>query len=133
MLAVLGTGELARRHGVRLHARARGGPQALTVRDAVELATMGGARVLGRADEIGSLEVGKLADVAVWRLDTLAHVDVADPVAALVLGGQPPLELLLVNGASVIEQSRQVTVDPVALAKDVDAASKTLLARAEGL
>lgn len=94
---------------------------------------MGGARVLGRADEIGSLEVGKLADVAVWRLDTLAHVDVADPVAALVLGGQPPLELLLVNGASVIEQSRQVTVDPVALAKDVDAASKTLLARAEGL
>ena len=59
------------RHAV-LFARARGGPQALTVRDAVDLATMGGARVLGRQDEIGSLEVGKLADVAVWRLDTLA-------------------------------------------------------------
>ena len=61
------------------------------------MATMGGARVLGRADEIGSLEVGKLADLAVWRLDTLAHIDIADPVAALVLGAPPPLELLLVE------------------------------------
>lgn len=112
-----------------LFARAKGGPQALTVRDAVDLATMGGARVLGRQDEIGSLEVGKLADIAVWRLDTLAHIDVADPVAALVLGGQPPLELL-VNGVAVIEQSHLMTVDPVALAKEVDVASKTLLSRA---
>ena len=66
------------RHSL-LFARARGGPQALTVRDALDMATMGGARVLGRADEIGSLEVGKLADLAVWRLDTLAHIDIADP------------------------------------------------------
>ena len=73
------------RHAV-LFARAKGGPQALTVRDAVDMATMGGARVLGRQDEIGSLEVGKLADLAVWRLDTLPHIDIADPVAALVLG-----------------------------------------------
>ena len=42
--------------------------------------------VLGRADEIGSLEVGKLADLALWRLDTLAHAGIADPVAALVFG-----------------------------------------------
>ena len=87
------------RHAL-LFARARGGPQALTVRDALEMATMGGARVLGRADEIGSLEVGKLADIAVWRLDTLAHIDIADPVAALVLGAPPPLELLLVTAGS---------------------------------
>ena len=117
------------RHAV-LFARARGGPQALTVRDAVDLATMGGARVLGRQDEIGSLEVGKLADLAVWRLDTLAHIDVADPVAALVLGGQPPLDLLLVNGEPVVEGTALVNVDPVTLALEVDAASKTLLARA---
>ena len=49
-------------------------------------------------DEIGSLEVGKLADIAVWRLDTLAHIDIVDPIAALVLGAPPPLELLLVGG-----------------------------------
>ena len=116
------------RHALLL-ARAKGGPQALTVRDAVDMATMGGARVLGRQDEIGSLEVGKLADVAVWRLDTLPHIDIADPVAALVLGGQPPLELLLVNGNPVVEQDQLVGIDPDALAQEVNQASKTLLSR----
>ena len=56
--------------------------------------------MLGREDEIGSLEVGKLADLALWRMDTLAHAGIADPVAALVLGGPPPLDLLLVNERS---------------------------------
>lgn len=117
------------RHAL-LFARARGGPQAMTVRDAVDLATMGGARVLGRSDEIGSLEVGKLADVAVWRLDTLPHIDVVDPVAALVLGSQPPLELLLVNGVPVVEQDRLVSLDEDLLAHEVQQASRTLLERA---
>jgi cytosine/adenosine deaminase-related metal-dependent hydrolase len=117
------------RHAL-LFARAKGGPQALTVRDAVDLATMGGARVLGRQDEIGSLEVGKLADVAVWRLDTLGHIDIADPVAALVLGSQPPLELLLVNGRPIVEENQLLTVDTEVLAAEVHTASKTLLQRA---
>jgi cytosine/adenosine deaminase-related metal-dependent hydrolase len=117
------------RHSL-LFARARGGPQALTVRDALDMATMGGARVLGRADEIGSLEVGKLADLAVWRLDTLAHIDIADPVAALVLGAPPPLELLLVNGQTVVQQDHLSAIAADALAQEVRTASRTLLARA---
>lgn len=117
------------RHAVLL-ARAAGGPQSLGVRDALELATTGGARVLGRADDLGSLEVGKLADLAVWRLDTLAHAGIADPVAALVLGSQPPLELLLVHGRPVVEQDVLVTVDADDLARSVDAASSALLRRA---
>ncbi len=117
------------RHSL-LFARARGGPEALTVRDALDMATMGGARVLGRAEEIGSLEVGKLADLAVWRLDTLAHIDIADPVAALVLGAPPPLELLMVNGRAIVEQDRPVTLDQDVLAGEVSRASRTLLARA---
>jgi len=94
-----------------LTARAAGGPRALSVRGALKLATMGGARVLGRDHEIGSLEVGKLADVALWRLDTLAHAGIADPVAALVLGARPPLELLLVNGEPVVARDQLVNVD----------------------
>ncbi|UUZ59848.1 8-oxoguanine deaminase [Nocardioides sp. B-3] len=106
------------RHAV-LFARARSGPRALGVRDALEMATLDGARILGREDEIGSLEVGKLADPAVWRLDTLAHAGIDDPVAALVLGTPPPLELLLVNGRPVVEQGRMATPDEDLLAAQV--------------
>jgi cytosine/adenosine deaminase-related metal-dependent hydrolase len=94
-----------------LTARAAGGPHALSVRGALELATMGGAQLLGRDQEIGSLEAGKLADIALWRLDTLPHAGIADPVAALVLGARPPLELLLVNGKAIVERDQLVTVD----------------------
>jgi cytosine/adenosine deaminase-related metal-dependent hydrolase len=116
------------RHAV-LFARARGGPTALSVRDALHLATMGGAAVLGRQDGIGSLEPGKLADLALWRLDTLAHIDIADPVAALVLGTPPPLELLVVDGAPVVERDRLVGVDEQQLAAEVQRASTRLLER----
>jgi len=117
------------RHAV-LFARARGGPEALSVRESLHLATMGGAKVLGRSTEIGSLEVGKQADLALWRLDTLAHVDIADPVAALVLGAPPPLELLVVNGTPVVEQGRLVGVEEESLTREVAAASRKLLDRA---
>jgi cytosine/adenosine deaminase-related metal-dependent hydrolase len=117
------------RHAV-LFARARGGPRALTVRDGLELATRGGARVLGREEEIGSIEPGKLADLCVWRLDTMAHAGIADPVAALVLGAPPPLDLLLVNGRPVVEHGVLVNVDEEEIARDVAAASERLLERA---
>jgi cytosine/adenosine deaminase-related metal-dependent hydrolase len=109
-----------------LMARAAGGPQALTVRRSLELATLGGARLVGRADELGSLEPGKLADIALWRVDGLAHADIADPVAALVLGARPPLELLLVNGRLVVEHGELSTVDERAAASAAFAAAATL-------
>ncbi len=116
------------RHAL-LFARARGGPLALSVREAVEMATLGGAAVLGRGDDIGSLEVGKLADLALWDLRSLAHVDIADPVAALVLGATPPVRLLLVDGCPVIEDGVPVTVDPESLAREALAAHTALLNR----
>jgi cytosine/adenosine deaminase-related metal-dependent hydrolase len=114
------------RHAL-LFARATTGPEALTCRDALELATIGGARVLGWDDAIGSIEVGKQADLALWRLDGLAHADVVDPVAALVLGTTPPLALLLVAGRAVVEDDRLVTVTEKALTQGaVDAATRLL-------
>jgi cytosine/adenosine deaminase-related metal-dependent hydrolase len=109
-----------------LMARAAGGPQAMTVRQALELATIGGARVLGREAEIGSLEPGKLADVALWRLDTLGHAGIADPVAALVLGPPAPLELLLVDGVTVVADDHLVTADEGELAAAAARASRRL-------
>jgi cytosine/adenosine deaminase-related metal-dependent hydrolase len=112
-----------------LTARAARGPQAMSVRTALELATMGGARLLGRSQQIGSLEAGKLADIALWRLDTLPHAGIADPVAALVLGARPPLELLLVNGQRIIERDQLVTADERQVAADTRRATASLADR----
>ena len=109
-----------------LFARARKGPDALTVRAALEMATIGGATVLGREAEIGSIEPGKLADLALWRLDSLPHAGIEDPVSALVLGSAPPLELLLVGGDPVVELDRLVTADEDVLASEAARAARTL-------
>src|SRR5439155_57913 len=70
-----------------LVARGRGGPEAMTVREALRLGTRGGAEVLGRED-VGSLEPGKRADMAVWRTDGLELGGAEDRVAGLVFS--PP-------------------------------------------
>ena len=116
-------------HAVLLMARARGGPDALTARQALAAGTIGGARCLGRAAEIGSLEPGKLADLALWRLDGLGHAGIDDPVAALVLGSTPPLRMLMVDGAVVVEDDELRTADEDVLAADAARASRRLLER----
>jgi cytosine/adenosine deaminase-related metal-dependent hydrolase len=100
-----------------LVARCRKGPKALTVRQALQVGTMGGARCLGRQDEIGSLQAGKLADIALWRIDDLGHADIADPVCAIVLGPPATLQLLLVSGSVVVEAGEMRTVDSESLAR----------------
>jgi cytosine/adenosine deaminase-related metal-dependent hydrolase len=109
-----------------LVARARGGPSALTTRQALWIATAGGARCLGRHEHLGSLEPGKLADVALWRVDTAAHAGVADPVAALVLAAPAPLELLLVGGRPVVEHGVMTGVDADELAGELRVQSARL-------
>jgi cytosine/adenosine deaminase-related metal-dependent hydrolase len=116
-------------HAAVMVARLRGGPSAMSARDALALATIGGARTIGRADELGSLEPGKLADLAVWRVDGLAHAGCEDPVAALVLGSRPPLSRLLVGGVTVVEDDVLLTADEHALARRAAAATRTLLDR----
>ncbi|WP_280487077.1 8-oxoguanine deaminase [Nocardia farcinica] len=114
------------RHAL-LFARAAHGPRAMSVRRALELATMGGARVLGRAAEIGSIEPGKLADLALWRLDTAAHAGIEDPVTALILGAPPPLAALVVDGRVIVRDGRVRTVDEAVVGREVAAAQAALL------
>jgi cytosine/adenosine deaminase-related metal-dependent hydrolase len=90
-----------------LVARARGGPEAMTVREAFRLATRGGAEILARAD-IGSLEPGKCADFAVWRLDELQFGGADDPLAALVLSAPHRADRLYVGGVPVVRDAQLV-------------------------
>ncbi|WP_224275176.1 8-oxoguanine deaminase [Streptomyces sp. LS1784] len=109
--------------------RLHGSPTALTGRQALRLGTMGGARVLGRQDEIGSIEAGKLADLALWKIDGIMHSSIADPVAALTFGALPPLSVLFVNGNAVVEKGQLTTVDEDRIARDCARAARELAAR----
>jgi cytosine/adenosine deaminase-related metal-dependent hydrolase len=100
-----------------LVARGRGGPGAMSARQALHLATQGGARAMGRTD-IGSLEPGKRADVAVWRTDGLELGGADDPVGGLVLSGPHRAERLIVNGADVVRDGRLVGADETEIARE---------------
>ncbi len=116
-------------HAALLVSRLRGPSSALAARDALALATLGGALVLGRSADLGSLEVGKLADLALWRVDGLAHAGIDDPVAALVLGSRPPLAMLMVDGEVVVEDDVLLTADEPSLAADAARAAARLMER----
>ena len=88
------------------------GPAEMKARDALALATRGGAEVLGRAD-IGSLAVGQCADLAVFDLSSLdfAGGAVHDPVGALLLCAPAKARHTVVNGRVVVRDGQLTTVD----------------------
>jgi 8-oxoguanine deaminase len=88
------------------------GPAEMTARDALRLATRGGAKVLGRRD-IGHLAVGMCADLALFDLRTLSMAGgaVHDPVASLLLCASPQAAYTVVNGRVVVRQGQLTTVD----------------------
>jgi len=98
---------------------------------AVGLTTKAGARYLGREEEIGSLEAGKLADIALGRLDGLGNAGISEPVAALVLGHASRVELMLVGGRVVVEDGELKTADETEITREIVAASRRLAGKAE--
>lgn len=95
-----------------LLARVGHGPAAMNARQALELATLGGARVLGR-DDIGALAPGMSADLIAFRSDSLALSGAAvhDPVAALVFCAPEKVDLSLINGRWVVQDGMLQTLD----------------------
>ncbi len=88
------------------------GPAEMTARDALALATRGGAQVLGRAD-IGHLAPGQCADLALFDLRALSFAGAAvhDPVASLVLCASPQAAFTVVNGRVVVREGRLATLE----------------------
>jgi cytosine/adenosine deaminase-related metal-dependent hydrolase len=113
-------------HQAMLLARARrASALALDARTALRLATSGGASCLGRED-CGSLEVGKCADIACFRIDDLIHAGMADPLAGLALAPPARAETVVVNGKVVVRGGRLLTGDEQEIARDIAAESKRL-------
>ncbi|HEY4682405.1 MAG TPA: 8-oxoguanine deaminase [Candidatus Acidoferrales bacterium] len=93
-----------------LLARVAGGATALTVKEALRLATVEGAACLGRED-LGSLEVGKRADVALFDLSELGYSGAGDPLLALLLCAPARVHTLVVEGRVVVEGRELRTID----------------------
>ncbi|MDA2962687.1 MAG: 8-oxoguanine deaminase [Actinomycetota bacterium] len=114
-----------------LWARLKDGPAAMSARQSLALATRGGARVLGRDKELGTIEVGKLADLVLWKLDDIGHIDIVDPIAALVLGPKAEVKALLVNGEVRVRDGMITSIPHEKIANQALNASKRLLTSSE--
>jgi 8-oxoguanine deaminase len=94
-----------------LLARVGFGPDAMTARDALEIATLGGAKVLNR-DDIGALAPDMAADFVAFDLRTIAFAGgLHDPVAALVFCAPATVALSVINGKIVVNEGRLTTLD----------------------
>ena len=100
-----------------LVARGRSGPAALTARDALRLATRGGAEVL-RRDDIGMLASGKRADIAVWRTDGLEFGGADDLVCNLGVSGPHRVDRLIVGGRDVVRGGALVNASEEEIARE---------------
>ena len=90
--------------------RVAGGADAMAAREALEIATLAGARVLGR-DDCGSLAPGKRADIAIWDISGIESAGSWDPVASLILSGPTRVRDLFVDGRAVVQDGQLITID----------------------
>lgn len=98
-----------------LLARVGFGPDAMTAREALEIATLGGAKVLNRQD-IGALKPGMAADIAVFDVSDIAYAGALhDPVAALLFAAPTRAAYTMVNGKLVVRAGQLMTVNERAL------------------
>src|SRR5436190_6361939 len=106
-------------------------PLIVPAESVLEMATINGARALGMADEIGSLEVGKKADLVVIDLDCLHTTPSLNPISTLVYaatGGE--VDMVVVDGQIVVEQGQLLTMDEEAVKKQARHHASALYQRA---
>lgn len=107
--------------------RVGGNPSALTARQALEIATLGGAAVLGR-DDVGALKPGMAADFIAYRMDQLPFAGAQhDPVAALIFCQPGNVDLSVINGRVVVRDGALVKTDLPVLVEQHNAIARRLL------
>lgn len=108
--------------------RVRYGAGAFSARDALYLATMGGAKVLHREEEIGSIEVGKAADLITFDLTGIEFAGAqTDPLAAIVHCGADRIDLSMVNGELRVRDGRLVDESLYSLVERHNTISRRLI------
>ena len=108
-----------------------GGPRAMSVREALELGTIHGARCLGREREIGSLEPGKRADLVLYDLDVPEWRPLLDPVNSLVYAATgASVRTVLIDGRVVLDEGRITTIDETDVYRRIETLSREQIARA---
>jgi len=122
---------LAETRQAMLLARVGFGPAAMSARQALEIATLGGAKVLGR-DDIGALAPGMSADIVAFGLDglDLTGAAVHDPVAALLFCTPPSVRHSIINGRRIVSEGTLLPIDlPVLIERHNRLAVELLNAR----
>jgi len=105
-------------------------PGVLPARQVIEMATINGARTLGLENEIGSLEVGKKADLIILNLNHVHSVPGTDLYARIVYSARPEnVETVMIDGQLVMQQKQLLTLDEARIVRESQPASKRLLTR----
>lgn len=107
------------------------GPEALQANQALRIATIEGAKALGLESEIGSLEIGKQADVILLNLDTLHSSPYSDPISAVVYSAQSSdVKSVIINGELVMKDRELLTLDEESVLREANHERKALMERA---
>jgi cytosine/adenosine deaminase-related metal-dependent hydrolase len=123
-----GSHMLAEARQALLLQRVMGNPAAMTAKEALWIATRGGAAVLGR-DDIGFLAPGMAADFIGYRLDTLGLAGGAphDPLAAIVFCHPPRVDLSIINGRVRVQDQNLLDIDLPALIQHHNSVARKLV------
>ncbi|MGH9904330.1 MAG: 5'-deoxyadenosine deaminase [Pyrinomonadaceae bacterium] len=107
------------------------GPETLTANRALRMATIDGARAMGLDGEIGSLEIGKRADLVVIKLDSLHSIPRMDVTSALVYSAQPAdVSTVVIDGKVVMRDRQLLTIDEQSLIGEANREAGLLIQRA---
>lgn len=108
------------------------GPEAIPARQALRIATIEGAKTLGLEKEIGTLEIGKRADVVVVKLDDLHSTPgSSDPISALVYSAQTSdVQSVVIDGQVVMRGRELLTLDEASIVQDANRQRSELMKRA---
>ncbi|MBN1551968.1 amidohydrolase family protein, partial [bacterium] len=106
------------------------GANALTARQALGIATWGGAQILGYS-ELGWLAPGNPADIAIFRIDSLPYAGIHDPIAGLIFAGNcHKADTVIVNGKLAVAGGKLVNIPEAMIMEHLERISRNLIAKA---